>query len=226
MYSLPLNGLLNTTTNEIKPLVLSKHYTPSKNVPFVPSSSWKHYFQMPRYRFPKAEGEKLFEYDSNTKPKERHSGFMFWSVTISPAMNQESYEKEEGGHAIVWDTGRSSVQARDLEDISEIKWEVNSIRQGDCITVVPDRQHIYMTDYSFGPKPNEMTRWLGAASGDDKEYATATKYFYVVNTVTGQLMVNYTIPHATGINPSLLLPGANNDIFVGTRTGIVRIYVP
>ena len=42
----------------------------------------------------------------------------------------------------------------------------------------------------------------------------------------GKIITKTALPEGSGgVNPSLLVPGANNDVFLGTRSGVVRLYV-
>ena len=51
------------------------------------------------------------------------------------------------------------------------------------------------------------------------------KYFIVGDTSTGKILANITLTNGTGLKPSLIVPGANNDVIIGTNTGIARLYV-
>jgi hypothetical protein len=86
----------------------------------------------------------------------QQSGFMFWSVAISPPYGNNP------GAALVWDSARRVVQARYLTDISKILWEKHNIAQGDCLTVIPDKGQVYMTDYNFSP--DVASHWMAAVS--------------------------------------------------------------
>lgn len=137
-------------------------------------------------------------------------GFMFWSVTINPV--EESL--------IVWNTGAHSVQCRHLANLT-LKWEIKGIRQADCLTIAADKGHVYMTDYSHdGPTANE--HWFGAISRSS--YKTLDKYFIVVDSATGRVLANRTISEAAGVQQSVVVSGANGDVFVGTGPALVRIH--
>ena len=99
---------------------------------------------------------------------------------------------------------------------------LSNVRMGDSMTSLPDKDHLYITDYNFAPlKAND---WLGAINRGDRIYSQAVKYFLVVKASTGEILVNMTIPHIRGVNPSLLVPGAHEDVLMGFRNGVVRIY--
>jgi len=218
MFSLPVSQLLHPETGIAKEIVPERHYVLTGNLSFVPSYQWyAHFVTMPRYRYLPANRVKVLP-DSEVQ----QSGFMFWSVTISPALSSGGLQSGQEGHALVWDTARSVVQARSLGNISHIAWEVRDIRQGDCVTALPDKHHVYVTDYDTAPALTND--WLQAATFEDPRYSQATKYFVVLDSRTGMVLVNYTIPLSKGVNPSLLVPGARGDVFIGTPSGIVRLY--
>eukprot|EP00602_Paraphysomonas_sp_CaronLab_P009241 CAMPEP_0185035846 /NCGR_PEP_ID=MMETSP1103-20130426/27903_1 /TAXON_ID=36769 /ORGANISM="Paraphysomonas bandaiensis, Strain Caron Lab Isolate" /LENGTH=555 /DNA_ID=CAMNT_0027573117 /DNA_START=5 /DNA_END=1672 /DNA_ORIENTATION=+ len=140
--------------------------------------------------------------------KNNQPGFMFWSVTVSP------FE----GDVVVWDTHGRSVQARRANDLS-LHWEIRAW-QMDCITIAADRGHVYLSDYDKGVTTG-INSWLGSMN----HVPNVTKYLIVADTHTGEIMVNTTVFYGTGMKPSLIVPGAHNDIIMGTPTGIARFYV-
>jgi hypothetical protein len=142
---------------------------------------------------------------------------MFWSTVINPP------RADHKGSVIVWDSARAVVQGRDLQNSSNILWQLNNVNQGDCITVIPDRNYIYMTDYSSSPK--HSSDWLAATTGDIEEFRVNSKFFILADTRNGQVIFNISLAeHGYGTNPSLLVPGKNNDVFIGVPKGVVRIY--
>ena len=135
-------------------------------------------------------------------------GFMFWSTTVSP------FEKD----VLVWDIRGRSVQARRATDLS-LHWEVKSLN-ADCLTVAADKQHVYFSDFNVvpGEEINAFIPWM-------KGVKDVTKYLIVAHTETGRVLVNVTIAREDGIGPSLIVPGAHNDVLIGTSNGISRLYV-
>jgi hypothetical protein len=135
-------------------------------------------------------------------------GFMFWSVTVSPFV----------GDILVWDIRGRSVQARRATDLS-LHWEVESMN-ADCLTLAADRKHVYFSDHSHipGDDINAFIPWM-------KEAKDVTKYLIVADTETGKVLVNATMSREDGIRPSMIVPGAHNDVIIGTSSGISRLYV-
>jgi hypothetical protein len=143
-------------------------------------------------------------------------GFMMWSIAIVPS----TYTHH--GYAIIQNTASKTIQARSLKNASEIGWKLTNIAMGDCITSLPDKEQLYFTDYNISPVYGND--WLSAIFRADHIYQKAIKYLYIVNTTTGHIQVNYTIPHIQGINPSLIVPGGHDDVFLGSRNGVIRLY--
>jgi hypothetical protein len=56
-------------------------------------------------------------------------------------------------------------------------------------------------------------------------FHSAQKFFLVADVQTGEVRANISLGHAVGMNPSLLVPGVNNDVFIGVPGGIARLYV-
>lgn len=139
------------------------------------------------------------------------SGFMYWSVTVSPA----------NGDVIVWDTAGGSVQCRRADDLS-LRWSV-SAWQGDCISVAADKGHVYFSDYSEAPKAwYNWMRSAGPAAGT--QYDHVVKYFIVAGAEDGRIIANVTASTG-GVKPALIVPGGNNDVFFPTPGGLVRVFV-
>ena len=137
-------------------------------------------------------------------------GFMYWSVVVTPMDDS----------VLVWNSAGHSVQCRRFSDLS-LKWEIRNIKQADCLSVAADKGHVYMTDYSDGP--TEVKDWLQAVTG--RKYKTVNKFFIVANSSTGEIIANKTISLGAGMSVSVVVGGANNDVFVGTREALVRLYV-
>lgn len=137
-------------------------------------------------------------------------GFMFWSVTVSPVV----------GDVIVWDTHGNSVQSRRAHDLS-LHWEVKAV-QMDCITVAADKGHVYFSDYTGeGVGIKDINDWIPIMGS----VPNVTKYLIVADAESGHVIVNASIFEGTGMKPSLVVPGPNNDVLVGTPAGIARFYV-
>lgn len=135
-------------------------------------------------------------------------GFMFWSVTVSPLVD----------NVLVWDTANSRVQSRHASNLT-INWEVKAV-QLDCLTVAADKGHVYFSDYN-----RNVTNGANAWFGEMMTVPNATKYLIVADTATGDILLNMTVSVGEGLKPSLIVPGANNDVIIGTPTGISRLYV-
>jgi hypothetical protein len=143
---------------------------------------------------------------------ERDPGFMFWSVVVSP------FE----GQIITWDTVGRSIQARSLSDLS-LQWSAKSW-QADCLTVAADRGHVYTSDCNRAPATaNEWLPVIGRSSVNGN-YHALDKYFVVLNASNGAVLANITIAEKQPIRLSMIIPGGNNDVFLGTANGLVRIY--
>jgi hypothetical protein len=139
------------------------------------------------------------------------SGFMYWSVTISPVT----------GDVIVWDSAGHSVQSRRAHDLS-LHWEVTAV-QGDCISVAADRGHVYFSDYNSSP--SGWFRWMKSAGpGAGTQYDHVTKYFIVASTDDGHIIANISASKG-GFKPALIVPGGNNDVLFPTSSGLIRFYV-
>lgn len=135
-------------------------------------------------------------------------GFMFWSTTVSPFQQD----------VLVWDIRGRSVQARRAADLS-LHWEVQSLN-ADCLTVAADKKHVYFSDFNVVPGDdiNGFIPWM-------KGVKDVTKFLIVAHTETGRVLVNVSIAREDGIGPSLIVPGAHNDVLIGTSNGISRLYV-
>ena len=141
-------------------------------------------------------------------PPDSPPGFMFWSITVSP------FEKD----VIAWDIRGRSVQARRASDLS-LHWEVKSMN-ADCVTLAADKKHVYFSDHNVVPLDdvNAFVPWMKGAKD-------VTKYLIVADTATGRILVNETLSRQDGIHPSMIVPGAHNDVIIGTSVGLSRFYV-
>jgi hypothetical protein len=150
--------------------------------------------------------QEIFHSDRISPPNT--PGFMFWSITISPLVN----------NLLVWDTANSLVQSRHTSNLT-INWEVHAV-QLDCLTIAADKGHVYFSDYN--------KRVEGGANSWFSEMfivPNATKYLIVADVETGEVMLNMTVSEGEGLKPSLIVPGAHDDVIIGTPTGISRLYV-
>mmetsp|Transcript_15492 Transcript_15492/g.29186 ORF Transcript_15492/g.29186 Transcript_15492/m.29186 type:complete len:559 (+) Transcript_15492:66-1742(+) len=141
-------------------------------------------------------------------PPDSPPGFMFWSTTVSPFV----------GDVVVWDIRGRSVQSRKASDLS-LHWEVEAMN-ADCVTIAADKKHVYFSDRDAIPSDsiNSFISWM-------KQAKDVSMYFIVADTETGQVLVNTTMSRQDGIHPSMIVPGAYNDVIIGTPVGLSRLYV-
>jgi hypothetical protein len=140
------------------------------------------------------------------------AGSMFWSVVVSPLV----------GDIIVWDTRLNSIQSRSIKNLS-LTWEIKA-HNTDCISLAADTGHVYFADYN--KPPFHPALWGVAVSPiGGIFFRNLTKYLIVADTHTGNIIANITVNHGDGYKASLVVPGAHNDVFVGTPEGIARIYL-
>jgi hypothetical protein len=159
-----------------------------------------------------ASNKNSSSFQSDRLSPQGEPGFMFWSVVISPFV----------GNVLVWDTMGRSVQSRSVEDLS-VRWSVKAAN-ADCISVAADKGHVYFTDLSDAP--NSVFTWSpGVSPLSHFLFPDVTKYLIVADAESGRIIANITIMRGPGIKASLIVPGVNNDVFVGTASGISRIYV-
>lgn len=204
MFSTPLNSI------DGRPITPDDYLSSDKVNAQAAAINSANFFARISYKpapFPPLRGHKVM-------PQASGPGFMFWSTAVSPLHDD----------IIVWDTAGRSVQARDAEDISKISWEIKNIIQADCVSIAADRGHIYMSDYNFAPvEPNE---WLEAVSKESNaKEVMPDKFFIVADVKSGHILGNLTISTNDGLQASLVVPGANNDVFIGTKNGLTRVYV-
>lgn len=240
MFATPLEYLPPQNEEELHQppvrITASRHYTLTEDVPDVmktheksgrlaePSIMDKIAYS-PR-AVPRVAGVHLTREHDSPAPY----GFMFWSVVVNPL--QECI--------IVWDSIGRSVQCRAAGDIHKLEWEIRDITQGDCISVAvhlpkvdPETgtvlsaggSHVYMTDYDLVPTPKDPNSWLQAVGNSLPEVARASKYFIAADAATGEVLANISIAPLEGIQPSVIVPGAHNDVYIGTKEGLLRIYV-
>lgn len=139
------------------------------------------------------------------------AGYMYWSTVISPLTNS----------VIVWDSAGHNVQARDINDLS-LLWNITA-HQFDCISVAADKGHLYVSDYSSGPAP----AWdnVAPAMGPFSEFKHVDKFLLVIDVSNGNILANVTVAQSAGMSVSMIVPGANDDVFVGYRDGLVRVHI-
>ena len=140
--------------------------------------------------------------------KDSPPGFMFWSITVSPFV----------GDVLAWDIQGRSVQSRSAVDMS-LHWEVKSMN-ADCLTMAADKNHVYFSDHDMmsGDDTNKFLPWM-------KQSNNVTKFLIVAHAQSGEVLVNVTISREGGISPTMIVPGAHNDVIIGTSVGISRLYV-
>lgn len=166
---------------------------------------WVRILSPPPKQYPWVKISQRVVDENSTSP-----GFMYWSVVINPLEDS----------VLVWNSAGHSVQCRRFSDL-HLKWEIRNIKQADCISVAADKGHVYMTDYSDGP--TEASEWLKASS--HSTFKNVNKFFIIANSSTGEIIANKTISQGAGMSVSVVIGGANNDVFVGTREALVRLYV-
>jgi hypothetical protein len=144
---------------------------------------------------------------------ERDPGYFFYSAVISPIQ----------GDVLVWDTGASVLQARRLDDLS-LRWNT-SVRLADCATVSAGRGHIYASNYSDGPAGANAFMAEMLAKSPDKRYPRLTKSFLVLDASSGRVRAETTIATDEPMSVSMIIPGAHDDVFLGTDQALVRVTV-
>lgn len=139
-------------------------------------------------------------------------GFFFFSAVLSPL----------AGDVIVWDTANKNVQARSLQNINNMSWQV-SAWNADCLTVAADKGHVYMTDYNTAPLTAK--EWHPSVTPSSvPQFKNVTKFFVVLDATSGKVLSNLTISKTGGLWPSMIISGGNNDVFLSTSKEIVRVY--
>jgi hypothetical protein len=137
-------------------------------------------------------------------------GFLFFSVAISP-IEQD---------VLVWDTPSRSLQARRMHDLS-LHWEAK-VRNMDCVVVAADKGQVYVTDYDIGS--DDANRYLAEITPGEESIVNASKMIVVLNATTGDVLANRTITSNEPMWVSLIIAGANDDVFFGTSSGLVRVF--
>ena len=93
--------------------------------------------------------------------------------------------------------------------------------QGDCLSVAADKGHVYLTDYDQAPTSSRY--WMSAIGRNILQ--DATKFFIIADSASGNIVANITLAKNQGYAPSMVINGANNDVFVGGFSQLARIYV-
>jgi len=57
------------------------------------------------------------------------------------------------------------------------------------------------------------------------EYKKVDKFLIVADTLTGKILANITVGVSEEMRISMIIPGAHNDVFLGTAGALVRVYV-
>lgn len=141
-------------------------------------------------------------------------GFLFFSVVVSPI------ERD----IIVWDAASRSVQARSLNSLA-LHWEAKLLNM-DCLMVAADKGHIYVSDYSDGPmEVNDFAREANSQPDSDAQFKHLSKFFIVLNATTGAVIANVTIADEQQLTAMMIIAGANNDVFMGSTKGLIRISI-
>jgi hypothetical protein len=208
----PATGFIEQGLLPVERSVQLGDYVSARELSFVPSSSPRHFFQT-KPSYPRLAGVHLVDAQAD----HAQPGFMFWSVAIVPP------RQERAGLAVVWDTAAQNVQARDLRNISHVVWQIDRIKQVDCVTVAADQGHVYLSDSSAGP--SRLGDWIGAIAKSFAAYNHVTKFLIVADMYTGDILLNMTLPNQpSAFMPSFAIPGALHDVYVGTPSGVVRVY--
>lgn len=152
-------------------------------------------------------------------------GFMFWSVTILPFINDFINKSKSllPGGSIVWDTSNGRVSLHQFGEVNKVKWVKHNVFNSDCITTTPDNNLIFMSTYKNN-YPTKTQGWLPAVTGSAKRYRNSVKDLLIVDSQTGRTLARKRLPEGPGVHPSLLVPGKNNDLFLGTPFGILRVF--
>mmetsp|Transcript_3156 Transcript_3156/g.4892 ORF Transcript_3156/g.4892 Transcript_3156/m.4892 type:complete len:550 (-) Transcript_3156:135-1784(-) len=142
--------------------------------------------------------------------KDGQPGVMFWSTVVSP----------REGDVIVWDTYGQSVQSRKAHDLS-LHWEIPAL-QMDCISVAADTGYVYFSDYSDKSYTGDINYMVKKMILGTKN---TTKYLIIADTSTGRVVANVSLFQGNGMRSSVIVPGAHNDVIIGTPSGLSRLYV-
>lgn len=80
-----------------------------------------------------------------------------------------------------------------------------------------------MTDYSSAPEGANAFHKEVVASPADAKYQNVTKFLIVLDAHDGTVLANVTVGVGESIHFAMIIAGVNNDIFLGTSTGAVRV---
>ena len=152
-------------------------------------------------RKPLDGGEQQRQSLSDGKP-----GFMFFSTVIDPLAEQ----------VYVWDTQNNTVDARHLETL-DLKWRAN-LCNTDCLTVASDRGHVYVSDHDHSLPPHQLMQSVGWKN----DFRHIEKFFVVLDADTGGEKARISLGKSSPVM-AMIVPGMNNDVFVSSREGLVRI---
>ncbi len=166
--------------------------------------------------FKSDSGFKLFMKDLSSYESQKsvemaphNPGFMFWSTVVDPVHDA----------FIVWDIHNGQVMSYDRHTCT-LRWKV-PFRCYDCVSLAADRNHVYITHHNLeiddiveharevGIKPNKKI---------------AMKELIVLNSKDGSIIKRIPLGEIAA-SASIIMPGSNNDIYIGGRFGgIARIY--
>lgn len=133
-------------------------------------------------------------------------GFNFWSNASSPANRL----------LLSWDTLGAWVEARHTPSL-ELAWLTKG-RCSDCVVVVEDRGYVYLAHYDRDMSLKDYLTAFGprARAADNK------KELRVLDLHTGE--ERFRVPIGTTAPcMSMILPGNNDDVFLGTRDALIRV---
>ncbi len=134
-------------------------------------------------------------------------GFMFYAVVVSPKQ----------GDILVWDTFKGFLEARRLSDLSR-RWRAEIVNT-DCVTVAADRDHVYATDHSEGLGLQQLMESVSSRP----KWPNVRKAFVVLDARDGRELLRVPLGSASPV-ASMIVPGPHDDVFVGTRPALVRVF--
>lgn len=133
-------------------------------------------------------------------------GFNFWSNAVSPAH----------GLVVSWDTLGGWVEARDSSTL-ELVWESES-RTSDCVVIGEDAGHVYTAHYDYDLTLQDYL----TAFGPRPRVSNIPKSLRIFDLTTGDTIADIALG-LTAPCMSMIIPGLNDDVFVGMRDGLLRV---
>lgn len=92
--------------------------------------------------------------------------------------------------------------------------------------VAADKNHVYVADYS--DTPPGANEWMTELISPMREmkFTNVSKHFIVLDASTGAVLANRTVATGESIHAAMIIAGANDDVFLGTIGGTVRVFIP